>query len=220
MPGYRPYCPFTTDPNGSGAWVGPNLPPPKLVAASGTAGSRMEIWSDTLAPDPITAAFIVSVLRKLGCRPPLHTASFTAVVHAANNPRSHLQVADGLWYADYPSASDFFDLYFRCSAFQPHDPAATTNGAGYCNPAADRLMNRADRQQTTDPAQAAATWAAVNRRVTYDAPWVILANLNNVNFLSAQVTNYQYNPFLGILLDQLQIRRPQSPSARPQTTPP
>ena len=221
IPGYRPYCPFTTDPNGSGAWVGPDLAAARrLVAASGTAGMRVEIWSDTLAPDPITAAFIVSVLRKLGYRPRLHTASFTAVVHAANNPRSHLQVTDELWYADYPSASDFFDLYFRCSAFQPHDPAATTNGAGYCNPAADRLMNRADRQQTTDPAQAAATWAAVDRRVTYDAPWVILANLNNVHFLSAQVTNYQYNPFLGILLDQLQIRRPQSPSARPQTTPP
>ena len=33
-----------------------------------------------------------------------------------------------------------------------------------------------------------------------------LANLNNVDFLSARVTNYQYNPFMGVLLDQLQIR--------------
>ena len=67
-------------------------------------------------------------------------------------------------------------------------------------------MNRADSQQATDPAQAAATWAAADRVVTFAAPWVILANLNNVDFLSARVTNYQYNPFLGVLLDQLQIR--------------
>ena len=67
-------------------------------------------------------------------------------------------------------------------------------------------MNQADSQQATDPAQAAATWAAADRTVTYDAPWVILANLNNINFLSARVTNYQYNPFMGVLLDQLQIR--------------
>jgi hypothetical protein len=37
-------------------------------------------------------------------------------------------------------------------------------------------------------------------------PWVTLANLNNVDFLSARVTNYQHNSFLGVLLDQLQIR--------------
>ncbi len=33
-----------------------------------------------------------------------------------------------------------------------------------------------------------------------------LANLNNIDFPSARVTNYQYNPFLGVLLDQLQMR--------------
>ena len=80
-------------------------------------------------------------------------------------------------------------------------------------------MNLADSQQATDPAQAAETWAAVDRAVTFAAPWVTLATLNNVDFLSARVTNYQYNPFLGVLLDQLQIRlRPSSPRA--QTTPP
>ena len=38
-----------------------------------------------------------------------------------------------------------------------------------------------------------------------------LANLNNVDFLCTRVTNYQYNPFLGVLLDQLQIRLVPSP---------
>ena len=96
--------------------------------------------------------------------------------------------------------------------FRLDDPAVTRNGSFYCNPAADRLMNLADSQQATDPAQAAATWAAADRIVTFDAPWVILANLNNVDFLSTRITNYQYNPFMGVLLDQLQIRQyPQVP---------
>ncbi|MGO8884306.1 MAG: hypothetical protein ACLPUO_13590 [Streptosporangiaceae bacterium] len=37
-----------------------------------------------------------------------------------------------------------------------------------------------------------------------------LANLNHIDFLSARIANYQYNPFLGVLLDQLQIRPPRS----------
>jgi hypothetical protein len=105
------------------------------------------------------------------------------------------------------------------SAFRLGDPAATRTGAFYRNPAADHLTNLADSQQATDPAQAAATWASVDRTVTYAAPWVTLANLNNVDFLSARIANYQYNPFLGVLLDQLQVRpRPVSP--RPPTLPP
>ena len=73
-------------------------------------------------------------------------------------------------------------------------------------------MSMADSEQATDPAQAAATWAAADRTVTFDAPWVTLGNLNNVDFLSARVTNYQYNPIMGVLLDQLQIhQRPPAP---------
>jgi YVTN family beta-propeller protein len=212
IPGYQPYCPFSADASASGTWIGPDLATARsLVAASGTKGMRVTVWSDDAPPDGTTGAFTVSVLRELGYRASLHIASHTAVVQAADDSRRQIQATVGIWYADYPSASDFFDLFFRCSAFRLADPAATRNGSFYCNPAADQLMNQADSQQATDPAQAAATWAAVDRAVTYDAPWVTLANLNNVDFLSARVTNYQYNPFLGVLLDQLQIRPAPAP---------
>jgi YVTN family beta-propeller protein len=220
IPGYHAYCPFTTDASASGTWIGPDLPAARrLVAASGTRGMRVTVWSDDEAPDGTTAGFTVSVLRELGYRTTLHIAPHAAVVRATSDSRRRIQATDGLWFADYPSASDFLDLFFRCSAFRLADPAATRNGAFYCNPAIDRLMNRADSQQATDPARAAATWATVDRAVTFAAPWVTLANLNNVDFLSARVTDYQYNPFLGVLLDQLQIHpRPSSP--RLQATPP
>jgi peptide/nickel transport system substrate-binding protein len=180
---------------------------------------RVTVWSDNEAPDPTTAAFTVSVLRELGYRARLHVASHAAVVRATSDSRRQIQATDGSWGADYPSASDFFDLFFRCSAFRLDDPAATRNGSFFCDPAADRQMNLADTQQTTNPARTAATWAAVDRAVTNAAPWVTLATLNNVDFLSARVTNYQYNPFWGVLLDQLQIRQ-HSSSPRPQTTQP
>jgi hypothetical protein len=69
-------------------------------------------------------------------------------------------------------------------------------------------MSLADEEEQTDATQAAATWAAVDRGVTDAAPWVVLANLTTVDFLSSRITNYQYNPALGAaLLDQLQIRQ-------------
>jgi len=68
-------------------------------------------------------------------------------------------------------------------------------------------MNTADRLQVTAPLRAAAIWAQVDKMITRAAPWVVLADLKNVDFLSAQVTNYQFNPVWGVLLDQLQIRQ-------------
>jgi YVTN family beta-propeller protein len=207
IPGYQPYCPFTTDASASGAWIGPDLAAARqLVAASGTGGMRVTVWSDGFAPDPATGAFTVSVLRELGYRATLHIATPQAM-QAVNDSRRQIQATDGNWYADYPSASDFFDLFFRCSSFRLDDPAATRNGSFFCAPAIDKRMILADAQQATDPAQAAATWATVDQAVTFAAPWVPLAVLNNVDFLSARVTNYQYNLFFGILLDQLHIRR-------------
>ena len=81
------------------------------------------------------AAFTVSVLRELGYRATLHIAPHAAVAQATNDSRRRIQATDGAWYADYPSASDFFDLFFRCSDFRLADPAATRNGAFFCDPA-------------------------------------------------------------------------------------
>ena len=207
IPGYRPYCPFTADPSTSGTWVGPDLAAARrLVAASGTRGMRVTVWSDDQAPDGTSAAFIVSVLHMLGYRAAAHIVPNEALSRAVNDSRRRIQATDGDWGADYPSASDFFDEFFRCSAFRLDDPAATRNGSFFCDPAADRLMNVADSEQLTSPLQAAGTWAAVDRAVTRAAPWVTLAVLKNTDFLSARIGNYQYNPFWGALLDQLQIR--------------
>ena len=191
----------------------------RRLAEHDHGGAAVTVWSDNLPGDPVIGAFTVSVLRELGYRAALHMASHMAVAQAANDWRRRIQATGSEWFADYPSASDFLDLLFRCSAFRLDDPAATRNGAFFCGPAADRLMNIADREQVTNPQRAAAVWAKADRAVTDAAPWVILANLNNVDFLSARVTNYQYNPFLGVLLDQLQIRSRQ-PSPRQHTPQP
>ena len=70
------YCPFTAHPVTAGAWTGPNLTAArKLVAASGTRGMRVTVWSDTQPPDEVTGPFTVSVLNELGYRARLHIAS-------------------------------------------------------------------------------------------------------------------------------------------------
>ncbi|MGA2805513.1 MAG: BTAD domain-containing putative transcriptional regulator [Acidimicrobiales bacterium] len=207
MPGYRPYCPFTVDPNPEGTWVGPNLAlARKLVAESGTKGMRVVLWGHEW--DEPTGAFIVSVLRELGYRASMVIRSDQVLGVVLNQSRDNIQVTDGWWGpADYPEPSDILDFLFRCSSSRLDDPTATRNGDFFCDPAIDRLMDVADREDSADPAAALLTWAKVDRDVTDAAPWVSLAAMDEDDFMSARVSNYQYNPVFGILLDQLSVRR-------------
>jgi hypothetical protein len=67
-------------------------------------------------------------------------------------------------------------------------------------------MDIADREDSSDPSAALLIWAQVDRDVTDAAPWVPLAAMDEDDFMSARVSNYQYNPVFGVLLDQLSVR--------------
>jgi YVTN family beta-propeller protein len=205
LPGYRPYCPYTVNPSASGTWTGPDLARARrLVAASHTRGMRVIVWAHQW--DGPLGPYAVRVLRELGYRASLRVATVAAFTRNVNDTRRRAQASVGYWIADYPSASDFFDLFFRCSSFRPADPADTHSGSFFCHPAIDRLMNRAGQLQASDPRAAAQAWAKVDREVTDLAPWVPFVSLRFADFTSARVGDYQFNPARGILLDQLWVR--------------
>ncbi|SRR6266571_7271478 len=129
-----------------------------------------------------------------------------AFARKVNDTRRRVQASVGSWIADYPSASDFFDLFFRCSSFRPADPADTRSGSYFCHPDIDRQMNRAGQLQISNPQAAAKVWAQVDREVTYLAPWVPIVSLRFADFTSARVGDYHYNRAWGILVDQLWVR--------------
>jgi peptide/nickel transport system substrate-binding protein len=85
-------------------------------------------------------------------------------------------------------------------------PVLPPNFAEYCNPAADSLIYRAQAAQATDPAAARRLWAEADRTITNNAPWVPPVNDKEAALTSARVGNYQDNPILGPLLDQMWTR--------------
>jgi len=203
LPGYQPYCPFTVDPSASGTWTGPDLARARhLVAASHTDRMRVVVWAHQW--DGPLGPYFVRLLRELGYRATLRVATVAAFARNVNDSRRRAQASVGTWVADYPSASDFFDLFFRCSSFRPADPADTRSGSFFCHPGIDRLMSRADDLQITDPQAAARVWAEVDHEITDLAPWVSFASLRSADFISARAGDYQYAG--GILLDQLWVR--------------
>ena len=67
--GYRPYCPYTLDPNPSGSWTAPNLAKAeRLIAATHTRGTPITIWNLGAGDTNYTSIepYLTSLLDQLG----------------------------------------------------------------------------------------------------------------------------------------------------------
>ena len=87
---------------------------------------------------------------------------------------------------------------FRCAN------RGATNYSQLCDRELERLSDRA--QQATEPADAAARWARVERRLTALDPVVPLLHNRQPYLLSPRAGNFAHHPMWGPLLDQVWVR--------------
>jgi YVTN family beta-propeller protein len=204
FPAYQPYCPYSANPGPGRPWTAPDLAKARrLVDRSHTLGMHVTVWapSGLLAGE---ARFVVPLLDKLGYRASLRLLGTTYFPHIADS-HNHAQLGVTYWAPDYPAARDFLALQYSCRSFTRNDPA-NFDWSEFCDSSADRVMQRAERLQSTDPRSANALWARAERLIVDQAPVLPLDNPKNVDFVSRRVGNYQFNPQWGVLLDQLWVR--------------
>jgi YVTN family beta-propeller protein len=209
MPGYRPYCPYTSQPGSGGTWTAPNLAQAEhLVQASGTRGDHVTVLASNQGepfPSLATGRYIVSVLRQIGYRASLRITSLGAYYNVLGDSRNHVQAGFFSWYEDYPAPSDFIEPLLSCGSFLPGNPG-NFNDAEFCDPRIDGQASQALAVQAGNAGAAAVHWAAIDREITDAAPWVPLYNPRDLTLLSARVGNYQFHPYWNLLIDQLWVR--------------
>ena len=193
FPGYRPYCPYTTNPSTAGRWSGPDMARARrLVAKSGTKGERVLVWT----ADKGEGSYVAAVLRRLGYGTELKTVTPFSKYASSEGlfaTGAKFNVAALRWFADYPAASGFINKgIFDCFYF--------------CAKDIDREIERADKLQATDPQAANELWARIDRELTDRAPWLFLYSNKQADFVSRRVGNFQYNLQYGVLLDQLWVK--------------
>jgi YVTN family beta-propeller protein len=199
FPGYQRYCPYTIDPRLDGKYTGPDLAKAKaLVAASGTKGQAVTIWTSTVAQAASAGAYIVSVLKTLGYKARRKSVKNGNVyLPTIADSRRRIQAAGAGWFADYASPSNFFSVLLTCSSFHP-GTTDNQNVAEFCNSRIDAEIARARSLQTSDPQAAAELWHKIDRDVADQAPWIVVGSGGlGFTFVSRRVGNYQYSPQWG-----------------------
>jgi ABC-type transport system substrate-binding protein len=176
-----------------------------LVAASGTAGSRVEVVG---IPDLVAqnvARYFVSLLRQLGYRTSLRILEFPAVLAYMADSRNRAQFGSAGWFADTLAASNFFQPLFTCASFVAKSPTQS-NLFEYCNPRLDAKMKEAAALQASDPVRANQLWAEVDRAIVDQAVALPWGSPRYIALVSERVGNYQGHPLWGTLLDQLWVK--------------
>ena len=78
-----------------------------------------------------------------------------------------------------------------------------------CSKAIQKMTEKAIQTSVTDQAAANEQWKAVDKATTDQAPWVSLFLPKHIDFVSARVGNYIFDPNVlvgGILIDQAWVK--------------
>jgi peptide/nickel transport system substrate-binding protein len=203
--GFRRYCPYTAAPDPTGEWKAPDLPlARRLVAAAGTRGMKVEVWSYPGFWVP-GAQGAVSALRRLGYRARLRLARTSAQFFAKTGDRSARALQAGMMgLYDIPRTPDSTLTKLACSSSRPGTP--TQNFGFLCDRSVDARIARALELQATDPDAAVGAWTQIEKQLVDLASWIPLVTPWSGDLVSKRVGNYQYNPTDRILFDQLWVR--------------
>jgi peptide/nickel transport system substrate-binding protein len=206
FPGYQPYCPYTQNPDET--WTAPDLAKAQqLIDQSGTKGQKVVVIG---SPDETTKAidlYFVSLLKQLGYDSSLKTLNGSVEYSYVQDSRNKAQISYTYWAPDYTAPSNFLAVSVGCDGF--HEAStASPNLSEFCDPQIDALTKQAESLQLTDTAAADDAWAEIDHRVTDAAPQVTLFTGNKLDFVSARLGNYQYNPSVtgNFMIDQAWVQ--------------
>ena len=194
FPGYTPACRFTVNPNPAGTWTGPDLERARrLVTASGTRGMKVEFWGVHGLPvaEPV-GRYFRSVLSKLGYRASLHIDDAPLGRPPAKRPQL------GLWGWGAISAAPY------AFAAPVVSCAGVVNHSHFCDRDLDALMTEAENARGVS--NGVELWRRVEDDIAQEAPIVPLFNSGIASLAAPRVGNWQHNPILGPLLDQMWVK--------------
>jgi peptide/nickel transport system substrate-binding protein len=209
FPGYVPYCPYTIDPAPSGHWQYPNVAKAQaLVRQSGTFGDKVTLI--TPSDGPRYEHLLAATLGEIGYRARTLEVPFGTYWGRSAHYYARFQAGLANWGADYLTASNFLGPaagvkgeggFIDCSGI-----TITQNMGGFCDHSLDARVATALANENVSPGIAAQQWAAIDRDVADDAIIVPISNELGWDFVARRVGDYQYNPQLGMLVDQLWVR--------------
>lgn len=191
MPGYQAYCPYTKDPGAK--WSAPDWTlAHEYMRKSGMIGQHVTVITEVQAPFRQIGIYLQDVLNRLGFVANVKPISSNIEFNYIQNTNNKVQISITDWDQDYPAASDFLDVLFSCHSFRKGSDNSI-NISGFCDPAIDDEMAKAETLSLLHPKAANAIWAHVDHQITRRAVVVSLFSVAKLDFTSSSLKNFTFS---------------------------
>lgn len=191
MPGYQAYCPYTRDPGAK--WSAPDWTlAHEYMKKSGMIGQHVTVITEVQAPFRQIGIYLQDVLNRLGFVANVKPISSNIEFNYIQNTNNKVQISITDWDQDYPAASDFLDVLFSCHSFRKGSDNSI-NISGFCDPAIDDEMAKAETLSLLHPKAANAIWAHVDHQITRRAVVVSLFSVAKLDFTSSSLKNFTFS---------------------------
>jgi ABC-type transport system substrate-binding protein len=199
MIGYRPYCPYTVNPDPeTGAYNGPNVQYAKqLVRESGTLGDQVKVWAPpTSWIGQASPEYLAKVLTDIGYRAQVYRPDKTFANYVNHISEGHAEIGV---IGDGTGTSDGGDVISNYVCGGPQY-------GRYCDPHVDALYRQGLAAGLSNPQAARDLWASLDQRLTNAAVIVPIWAETSYALVSTRVGNWSTNAGNGFLPDQLWVR--------------
>jgi peptide/nickel transport system substrate-binding protein len=159
-----------------------------MVAASGTKGMAVQVWSHATDPVPKAAQYMASVLDSLGYKATVKTLDEGVYFDTISTQKGDPQIAFVQFDQDYPEAQDFVDVQLNGERIVNVGNQVTSN---INVPSLNRQIDATRRM----PLGAArdAQWAALDKSFMQQAPWVPFLNRTLPKYVSPKLHGLVFN---------------------------
>jgi len=155
----------------------------RLVAASGTAGTRVTVWGRQTSPFAEFARYYASVLGSIGYRTTLKLLADSVYFQTIGNVGTHAQTGYAEWAQDFPNPIDFYLLVDARSI----RPQGNLNFSMVDDPLIQRMLPRLESRPATLLDADAPQWEALDRHTAARAYLAVIGQRSLPKFLSSRI---------------------------------
>lgn len=190
MPGYDPSIKDT----------GPNVARARalLQQAGYKQGAPLTLVTTADEPGPKLAQAVQQQLAAIGMKVNIKALPGAEYINTITTPGT-TALGISAWFQDYPDPSNFTDVLFKSSYYQP----GGFNLAGYRNPSVDAQLAKL---RGLPLKQALPGYQKVQKQILADAPWVPLYNPVQYNFINPRITNTNVHPVWSYVYQDWRLR--------------
>jgi peptide/nickel transport system substrate-binding protein len=155
----------------------------QLIKEAGATGADVVVWNHDRGNDPKATSYLTDVLNSIGLNAKEKIVNSQVYWSTVGNQATKAQIGFADWFQDYPHPLDWIDVLLNGERITD---THNNNYANYDNKSVNQQIDALKKEPSLND-QVNGKWAALDKTIMQDAPWVPFINRQFVDFFNADI---------------------------------